>query len=62
MLIRPDVLLDEAGAAQEAWVPDARGKLVPVAREGRPTLARILCIGPLVLKNGILKEALSQKF
>ncbi|ELK23789.1 Tetratricopeptide repeat protein 17 [Myotis davidii] len=55
-----DVLLDKARTGweaqvpacgqREAQVPGARGKLVPAA-EGRPTLARILCIGPLVLED-----------
>lgn len=59
MLIRLDVLLDKAGG-KGSWGPGAGrqpegspgpgagGKPVPAAGEGRPPLAVISCIEPLV--------------
>lgn len=53
MPIRSDVLLDDLPdkvvAAREAWVPDARRKLVLQLGEEKPTLALILWIRSLVI-------------
>ena len=52
MLIRPDILSDdppdEAGAEREAWVPLLEGSQCRQLGEGKPTLAQISCIRPLV--------------
>lgn len=36
---------------REAWFPGARRKPVPALGEGRPTLAPMLCTGPLADNN-----------